>query len=65
MDKIWYRNPSTSEVIGRLWRDEKTEWPRRTDKSQNKKIKIKIVTRIHTMIESHIHKTVLLHICVA
>jgi len=34
MDKIWYRNPSKSEVIGRCGRDEKTEWPRRTDKSQ-------------------------------
>ena len=31
MDKIWYRNPSKSEVIGG---DEKTEWPRRTDKSR-------------------------------
>jgi len=34
MDKIWYRNPSKSEVIGRCGRDEKTEWPCRTDKSQ-------------------------------
>ena len=34
MDKIWYRNPSKSEVIGRCDRDEKTEWPRRTDKSR-------------------------------
>ena len=32
MDKIWYRNPSTSEVTGRCAGDEKTEWPRRTDK---------------------------------
>ena len=24
MDKIWYRNPSKSEVIGRCGRDEKT-----------------------------------------
>jgi len=31
MDKIWYRNPLKSEVIGR---DEKSEWSRRTDKSQ-------------------------------
>jgi len=30
MDKIWYRNPSKSEVIGRCGGDEKT---RRTDKS--------------------------------
>ena len=34
MDKIWYRNPSKSEVIGRCGGDEKTEWPRRIDKSQ-------------------------------
>ena len=35
MDKIWYRNPSKSEVIDRFGGDEKTEWPRRTDKSRN------------------------------
>ena len=34
MDKIWYRNPSKSEVIGCCGGDEKTEWPRRTDKSR-------------------------------
>ena len=34
MDKIWYRNPSKSEVIGRCGGDEKNEWPRSTDKSQ-------------------------------
>ena len=50
MDKIWYRNPSKSEVIGRCGEDEKTEWPCRTDKSQtlkktkNKKLKtVKVV----------------------
>jgi len=32
MDKNWYRNPSKSEVIGCCGGDEKTEWPRRTDK---------------------------------
>ena len=32
MDKIWYRNPTKSEVIGRCGGDEKNEWPRRTDK---------------------------------
>jgi len=26
MDKIWYKNPSKSEVIGRCGGDEKTEW---------------------------------------
>ena len=35
MDKIWYRNPSKSEVIGRCGGDEKTEWPRRTDKKKS------------------------------
>ena len=37
MDKIWYRNPSKSELIDRCVGDEKTEWPRRTDKSQTLK----------------------------
>ena len=37
MDKIWDRNPSKSEVIGRC--GEKPEWPRRTDKSQSLKKK--------------------------
>jgi len=32
MDKIWNRNPSKSEVIGRCGGDETTEWPHRTDK---------------------------------
>ena len=41
MHKICYRNPSKSEVIGRSGRDEKTEWPRRTDKSQTLKNKQK------------------------
>ena len=35
MDNIWYRNPSKSEVIGRCGGDDKTEWPRRTDKKSN------------------------------
>jgi len=34
MDKIWDRNPSKSEVIGRCGRDEQAEWSRRTDKSR-------------------------------
>ena len=34
MDKIWYRNPSKSEVIGRCDGDAKTERPRGTDKSR-------------------------------
>ena len=33
MDKIWYRNPSKSEVIGCCGGYIKTEWPRRTDNS--------------------------------
>jgi len=39
MDKIWYRNPSKSEVIGRCGGDLKTEWPRRADKKSNAKNK--------------------------
>jgi len=34
MDKIWNKHPSKSEVIGRCGGDWKTEWPRRTHKSQ-------------------------------
>ena len=34
MDKIWDRNPSKSDVIVRCGGDEKTEWPRTTDKSR-------------------------------
>ena len=45
MDKIWYRNPSKSEVIGRCDGDEKNEWPRRTDKKTNAK-KIKMLLKI-------------------
>ena len=41
MDKIWYRNPSKSEVIGRCGGDEKTEWPHRTDKCRMLKNKTK------------------------
>ena len=37
MDKIGDKNPSKSEVIGRCGLDEKTEWPRRTDKSRTLK----------------------------
>ena len=40
MDKIWYRNPSKSEVIGRCGGVEKNEWPRRSrQKSLKKEIK--------------------------
>ena len=41
LDKIWYRNPSKSEAIGRCGGDEKTEWPRKTDKKSNAKKKPK------------------------
>jgi len=44
MDKIWYRNPSKSEAIGRCGGDEKTEWPRRTDKCRTLKNKQKSTT---------------------
>jgi len=46
MDRFWYRNPSKSEVIGRCDGDEKTEWPRRTDKSRTLKTKIYIESTI-------------------
>ena len=39
MDKIWIENPSNLEVIGCCGGDEKTEWPRRTDKKSNAKKK--------------------------
>jgi len=37
MDKMWCRNPSKSEVIVRCGGDDKTEWPRRTDRSRTLK----------------------------
>ena len=37
MDKIWDRNPSKWEFIGRCGGDEKNEWPLRTDKSRTLK----------------------------
>jgi len=37
MDKIWDRNPSKSEVIGRCGGDKKAEWPRGTDNSRTLK----------------------------
>jgi len=43
MDKIWYRNPSKSEVIGRCGGDEKTEWQCRTVKSRTLKPLLKLV----------------------
>ena len=49
MDKIWYRNPSKSEVIGLCGGDEKNEWPRRTDKYRTlikKKINLYVYTRL-------------------
>ena len=41
MDKIWDRNPSKLEVIGRCSGEEKNEWSRRTDKSRTLKEKEK------------------------
>ena len=56
MDKIWYRNPSKSEVIGRCGGDEKTEWARRTDKSRTLKInKNEIHVDLHVIIISRLH----------
>jgi len=37
MNKIWYRNPLKSEVIGSCGGDEKNVWPRKTDKSRTLK----------------------------
>ena len=37
MDKIWYRNPSKSELIGRCGRDEKKQLTTQADKSRNAK----------------------------
>ena len=46
MDKIWYRNPLKSEVIGCCGGDEKTKWPSRTDKSRTLKKYIKKILKI-------------------
>ena len=57
MDKIWYRNPSKSEVIGRICGDEKNEWPRRTDKSRTLKNPKKntFFEITHLWIKKHYH----------
>ena len=39
MDKIWYRNPSKSEVIGRCGGDEKTQW-QKSNAKKNKNLNI-------------------------
>ena len=53
MDKIWDRNPSKSEVIGRCGGDEKNEWPRRTDKSRVKKTLKKCTFKSKSLILLH------------
>ena len=55
MDKIWYRNPLKSKVIGRCGRDEKTERPCTTDKSRTlKKYIKKILTHWYILLMSMI-----------
>jgi len=49
MDKIWHRNPSKSDLIGRCDGDEKTKWPRKTDKSRT-------LTKIHKKIQNKSQK---------
>ena len=51
MDKIWYRNPSKSEVIGHCGGDDKNEWPRRTNKIR----KLKTHTQKQTITLGLIH----------
>ena len=47
--KSGIENPSKSEVIGHCGGDEKTEWPRRTDKKSNaKKAKQKKQKKLRT-----------------
>ena len=38
MDKIWYRNPSKSEIIGRCGGDEKTRMTTQNRQKSNTKI---------------------------
>ena len=60
MDKIWYRNPSKSEVIGRCGGDEKTRMTtqnrqKSNAKKQNKKI-IFIIVIIVSSICIHLNR---------
>ena len=50
MDKIWDRNPSKSEVIGRCGGDKKAEWPRGTDNSRTLKKHLKQQTTTYVTI---------------
>ena len=47
MDKIWDRNPSKSDTIGRCGGDGKNEWPRETENSRTMIKKDKKVTLWH------------------
>jgi len=53
MDKIWDRNPSKSEVIGRCGLDEQTEWSCRTDKSRTLNVFAINVTQQHDLTNNH------------
>ena len=56
MDKIWFRNPSKSEVIGHCGGEENTELSRRTDKSRKKNKKIVVSScYVDTYLHHNIH----------
>ena len=67
MDKIW-GNPSKSEVIGRCGGDEKTELPRRTDKSRtlkNPKISpyVQLIAGVNRRVQLHSNDQIGPEIC--
>ena len=49
MDKIWYRNPSKSEVIGRCGGDEKTRMTTQNRQKSNAKKQNKKTYTIHLL----------------
>ena len=53
MDKIWYRNPLKSEVIGRRGGDEKTDGHAEPTKVERKKNKTKEITTKNSFLRIH------------
>ena len=53
MDKIWYRNPLKSEVIGRRGGDEKTDGHAEPTKVERKKNNTKEITTKNSFLRIH------------
>ena len=52
MNKIWYRNPSKSEVIGRCGGDEKTRMTTQNQQKSNAKKKFKKISTLTRLVRT-------------